>query len=186
MPPRPPSPLILLGTAVLTVLEGATAAGAPLPTAIARTLRKPDDRDESDKDPSALLLVPPHRDQDALFAAHRSHSSHSSHSSHYSGSGGGGSHRSGGYDTGYAAPAPEPPPPPPPPPRRLRPANVSFVAFPGGTIFVDDREVGRDTTRPVRLTVGRHRVRIENRFLGTGTRYVDVTEGQTGVIMIEW
>ncbi len=159
---------------MLAVLEGATASGAPLPVALQREIRKT--RDERD-DGAELLLVPPAPDSAALFPAHRSHRSHSSHSSgsgrrsHYSGG--------GGYEPA-AAPAP------PPPPRRLRPANVSFVAYPGGNIFVDGRPAGRDTTRVMRLAAGDHVVRVENAFVGDTEQTISLSEGETGIVAIRW
>jgi len=171
---KPPSPITLLGAAVLAILQGADASGTPIPRALERELRKPHEEREDEAD---LLLVPPRAEPPMLFAQHRSHRSHSSHSSHYSGSR---SHYSGSY-----APAPryEPPPPPPPPPR---PAHVSLVVFPGGTIFVDGQRVGQDVTRVLRLSAGSHQVRVENRFVGTREVTVTVTEGQTGTVTVNW
>ena len=74
-------------------------------------------------------------------------------------------------------PAPKPAP---------RPASVSFVAFPGGRILVDGKVIGQDVTSAVRLAPGKHVVRVENRFLGSTTIEVELTEGQTGDIKIEW
>jgi len=76
--------------------------------------------------------------------------------------------------------APEPPPPPP------KPARVSFVAFPGGRITVDGAAAGSDATALLSLKPGKHYIRIENRFLGEHTTTVEVTEGQTGTLTIEW
>lgn len=88
-------------------------------------------------------------------------------------------------DPTYAAPAPAPPPPPrkPPPPK---PALVSIVAYPGGRIFVDDKAVGTDATGQLRLKPGTHKVRVENKYVGTTTTDVEVVEGQTGPVVVEW
>jgi hypothetical protein len=63
---------------------------------------------------------------------------------------------------------------------------VSFVAYPGGRIFVDDQLVGHDTSGTLTLKPGLHGIRVENRFVGVETRSVDISEGQTGVIEIDW
>jgi hypothetical protein len=63
---------------------------------------------------------------------------------------------------------------------------VSFVAYPGGRIFVDGQPVGHDTSGTLTLKPGSHTVRVENRFVGVETRTIDVSEGQTGVIEIDW
>lgn len=175
-----PSPIALLGAAVLAILEGADASGTPIPRALERELRKPHDEQDEEAD---VLLVPPRVEAPMLFAYHRSHSSHRSHYSGSSGRrGGGGGWRGGGY-----APAREPaPPPPPPPPRPPRPARVSLVVYPGGTIYVDGRRVGHDTTRVLRLSAGTHQVRVENQFIGTREVTIALDEGQTGTVTVNW
>lgn len=131
--------------------------------------------DDGDTDVSLLLVPAAH---ESNYIAHGSHSSHSSHRSHSSSSGGGGGGY-GGYDT---SPSPVTPAPPPPP----RPAAVSFVAYPGGRISIDGQVVGRDATATLTLRPGSHTIRVENRFLGEEIRTVELTEGQTGVIEIDW
>jgi hypothetical protein len=76
-------------------------------------------------------------------------------------------------------PAPTPSPPP-------KPAVVSFIAFPGGKVFVDGRLLGSDSTGKVTLKPGMYTVRVENRFLGEYETTVEVTEGQTGTVTITW
>lgn len=163
--------LVPLSAAVLALLGGAASTGLLVPDAVAQVARR---RDE-DRDGVAQLLVAPSDDRTILLAQHRSHSSHASHQSHRSSSGGGGD-----YGGDYVAPAPAPAPPPP------KPATISFVAYPGGRIFVDGQPVGRDATGTLTLKAGTHTVRIENRFLGAETRTIDLEEGQTGVIEIAW
>ncbi|MFP2923842.1 hypothetical protein ACLESO_01240 [Pyxidicoccus sp. 3LG] len=60
------------------------------------------------------------------------------------------------------------------------------MVFPGGQIFVDGKVAGQDVTAPMRLAAGKHVVRVENRFLGSTTVEVDLIEGQTGDVEIEW
>jgi hypothetical protein len=60
------------------------------------------------------------------------------------------------------------------------------VAFPGGRIFVDDKAVGQDVTAPMELSAGTHAVRVENRFVGQITIEVELLEGQTGEVKLEW
>jgi hypothetical protein len=179
---KPPSPLVLLGTVVLSVLKGAEASGTPLPRAIERALSRPQDEFEEG---SPLLLVPPRIDPTWYLAQHRSHRSHSSHRSHYSGRSSHANHYSGSYSPGRSSdpvydPAPAPPPTPP------RPASVSLVAYPGGRIYVDGRLVGTDATGVLTLQPGAHQVRVENAFAGDTTTVINVTAGQTGVVRIEW
>jgi hypothetical protein len=178
--PKPPR-LISVGAAILGLLGGAAPSGLLVPSAEALTgpsnWRRRDEEDERGE----LLLVAPPDGARILLAGHRSHRSHSSHRSHYSGrghysGGGGGSYR------GSSTPEPDYVPPPSPP----KPANVSFVAYPGGRIFVDGKAVGQDITSRQKLAAGKHEVRVENRFLGTITVEVDLTEGQTGEVKIEW
>jgi hypothetical protein len=63
---------------------------------------------------------------------------------------------------------------------------VSFVAFPGGRIFVDDKPVGTDATGQLRLPPGTYKIRVENRYLGNTTVEVELTEAQTGAVRVEW
>ncbi|WP_342375181.1 hypothetical protein NVS55_28295 [Myxococcus stipitatus] len=135
-------------------------------------------RDEEDSRDELLLVVPPTNSQ-ILLAGHRSHRSHSSHSSHYSGSR---SRSRGSGGGGYYVPASEPEPPSPPP----KPASVFFVAYPGGRIFVDDKPAGVDVTTVMKLSAGKHTVRVENQFIGTTTVEVELVAGQTGHVTIEW
>ncbi|MGD0678516.1 MAG: hypothetical protein ABSC94_24170 [Polyangiaceae bacterium] len=158
-----------MGAAVVAVLAGAASTGLLVPDAAAQIARRPEDEYDND----AQLLVAGPADPGNVLAGHRSHSSHASHQSHYSGSGGGGS---GGS---YVTPAPAPPPPP-------QPARVSIVAYPGGRIFLDDRLVGRDAAGPLTVGAGSHTIRVENRFIGTESREVELQEGQTGIIEIAW
>ena len=173
----PPS-LLSLGAAILAVLAGAGPSGLVASGAQASMIQPLLRKKEEEEDPHALLLVAPRDESRLLIAGHSSHSSHSSHashSSHYSGSRGwsGG----GGDDSPLpSAPAPRPP----------KPAFVSFVAYPGGHIFVDGKPVGVDVTGRLKLAAGKHEVRVENQFLGTGTTEVDLTEGQTGALRIDW
>ncbi|WP_217911289.1 hypothetical protein [Myxococcus sp. AM011] len=175
MNPKPPR-LLSVSAALMGLLGGAAPSGLLIPgieLQVAQpTWRRRDEEDSRDE----LLLVAPPTSGQILLAGHRSHRSHSSHRSHYSGS------RSRSYGGGYSAPADEPEPPPPPP----KPAMVSFVAFPGGRIFVDDKPAGQDVTSLMRLAAGKHVVRIENRFLGTTTVEVDLVAGQMGDVTIEW
>jgi hypothetical protein len=166
---KPGTKLIHLSTAVAAMLVAAGPSGFLVPNAAAQVARRPDD--ESSHTDTPLLVVP--SDEAASYLAHRSHSSHSSHRSHSSGGGGGGG---GGYDP---APAPAPSPPP-------KPASVSFLAYPGGRIFVDGQLVGHDSTGTLTLKPGSHAVRVENRLLGIENRIVDLIEGQIGIIEIDW
>ena len=175
MTPKPPR-LLSVGAALMGLLGGAAPSGLLIPGAelqvVQPTWRR---RDDEDKREELLLVVPPDSGQ-ILLAGHRSHRSHRSHSSHYSGS------RSGGYYVPTPSPAPVHVPPPPPP----KPASVSFVVFPGGRIFIDGKAAGQDVTAPMRLAAGKHVVRVENRFLGSTTVEVNLIEGQTGAVKIEW
>lgn len=172
--------LVPLSIAILGALPGADLSGMVRADAIGRLTSKSDDEDEQ----PALLLHSP-QEGALLLAGHRSHRSHSSHRSHHSGRswGGWGLGSGGGDDDDYepqgAAARPQPPAP-------ARPYNVSFVAIPGGRIFVDDVELGRDETRVVTLRAGSHAVRVENRFLGVHSRTIELGEGTAGVIRIVW
>jgi hypothetical protein len=167
------------------MLGGAAASGLMIPNAAAQVARKRDDEGNVD---TTLLVQPPDESLGGGYLAHSSHSSHSSHashSSHYSGS------RNSGDGDDYSAPstgygqqqavAPAAPPPPPP-----KPAVVSFVAYPGGRIFINGRLIGVDSTGAVQLPAGDHDVRIENRFLGSQSVSVSLSEGQTGVVTLDW
>lgn len=173
----PPS-LLSLGAAILAVLAGAAPSGLVAANAKASVIQPLFRRREEEDDTHALLLLAPRDESRLLLAEHSSHSSHSSHeshSSHYSGSRG---WNGGGGDD---APIPNVPAPRPP-----KPAFVSFVAYPGGHIFVDGKPVGLDATGRLKLSAGKHEVRVENQFVGTGTVEVDLNEGQTGAVRIDW
>ncbi|MBJ6761823.1 hypothetical protein JGU66_13695 [Myxococcaceae bacterium JPH2] len=171
-PPR----LLSVSAAIMGLLGGAEPSGLLVP-GIALQVAQPTwrRRDEEDSRDDLLLVVPPTQGQ-ILLAGHRSHSSHRSH---YSGSGS----RSRSYGGGYNVAPSEPEAPPAPPPRA---ASVSFIAYPGGRIFVDEKLAGLDVTGVMRLSAGKHRVRVENPFLGSTTVEVDLLAGQTGQVPIEW
>ena len=80
----------------------------------------------------------------------------------------------------------EPPPKPEPPPPPPKPARVSFIAYPGGRIFLDNKPIGRDVTGTLILKPGQYVVRIENRFVGSHTESIEVSDGQVGLIAIHW
>jgi His-Xaa-Ser repeat protein HxsA len=171
--------LLSLGAALLAVLGGAAPSGLLASDAQARVIEATVRRREEEEDSQELLLAAPRAEAHMLLAghsSHRSHSSHASHASHYSGSGSG--YRSGGD---YGAPTPAPAYVPPP-----KPAHVSFVAFPGGRIFVDGKPVGTDATGQLRLAPGTHKVRVENKYLGNTTVDVELAEGQTGPLRVDW
>ena len=163
-----------MGAALAALLGGMASTGLLLPGAAAQA-KRPDEGD----DRYLPLLAPPAKPP-AEYLAHRSHSSHRSHVS--------GSGHSSGYVPGPTPDrtpaevvAPTPPPPPPP-----KPATVSFVAFPGGRIFVDGKLAGSDSTAVMVLSPGPHTIRVENRFLGDQGVTIELREGQTGVVSIEW
>lgn len=171
--------LVPMSAALLAALSGAGGSGFLIPEAAAQVARRPDE--EGEVDPPLVLAVA--QAPAAELLAHGSHRSHSSHRSHVSGSGGGGG--GGGYG-GYAAdPTPTPAPyvPPPPPPK---PATVSFVALPGGRISIDGVVMGNDATSTLVLKPEGHQVRVENRFLGEHKATIYLSDGQTGVVTIEW
>ena len=181
--------LIPLGSAVMAALGGAAGSGLLASDAVAQVAR----RDE-EEDAPPLLVVQASQKAPILLAghrSHRSHSSHSSHSSHYSSRGGGGGYSSGGggggsFDDSGAISRPDPPPvrePPPPPPK---PARVSFVAYPGGRIFLDEKPIGRDVTSTLVLRPGRYLIRVENKFVGDHKQWFVLEDGQTGQIEILW
>jgi len=174
--------LIPLSAAIVATLSGAAGSGLLIPQAAAQVARRPDEEDQADQ---PLILTLPQAPPPELLA-HRSHSSHSSHRSHSSGSGGGWGGGGGSGGGGYAAdptPAPAPYVPPPPPPK---PATVSFVAFPGGRISIDGVVMGTDATGTLSLKPQGHEVRIENRFLGEHKATLYLSDGQTGVVTVEW
>jgi len=169
--------LLSVGAAIMALLGGAAPSGlvahaAELQLAESQMRRRDDEEDNEE----LLLAIPPDSAQ-VVLAGHRSHRSHSSHRSHYSGSSR--SHYSGGGGSYVPAPAPVVPPAP-------KPALVSFVAYPGGRIFVDGKAEGEDVTGQLRLAAGKHTVRVENRFLGSTEVEVELSEGQTGEIRIDW
>ncbi|WP_208729602.1 hypothetical protein [Corallococcus exercitus] len=195
MTSKPPG-LLSVSSALLALISGAAPSGLLAPGA--ETSGGPLRRREEEDSHHELLLVEPSGGAPVLLAGHRSHRSHSSHRSHYSGSGGG---SRSSYVPTYEPPVPSRATAPrpssssseaeatktaPPPPRAPSPARVSFVAFPGGRIFVDDKAVGQDTTAPMELSAGIHAVRVENRFLGQITIEVELLEGQTGEVKLEW
>lgn len=173
--------LLSLGTALAGVVGEAAPTGLLIPHASAHVLQPPFKRPDDDGDSIDLLVLPSRDEHPMMIAAHRSHRSHSSHRSHYSGRGGGGGGGGGrGYsysDSGNTEPAPAPKP---------KPATVTFVAYPGGRIYVDDKLVGVDESRLLTLAAGEHTVRVENRYVGDTTVVVQLTQGQTGVVEIKW
>lgn len=165
--------LLSLGAALAGVVGDAAATGLLVPNALANVLQPPVKRPDHEREPVDLLVLPSRDEHPMMIAAHRSHRSHSSHRSHYSG-------RGGGYSYSGYVEAPDPPKPKP------KPAIVSFVAYPGGRIFVDSKLVGVDESRLLTLPAGEHTVRIENRFVGDTTVVVRLTEGQTGIVEVKW
>jgi hypothetical protein len=185
-----------LRAAVLAILGSAAGSGLLAADAAARVLA-PRDEDEIG---APLLLAPPQVDPSELLAhsSHRSHQSHSSHRSHSSGghgthysspsyplpshSGGsssGGSHSGGSSDSDNTSLVPDTP-------RPSKPAKVSFVALPGGTIFVDGKNVGDDQTGILTLKAGIHQVKVQNRFLGDHEHVLTLAPGQSGTVTIQW
>jgi hypothetical protein len=63
---------------------------------------------------------------------------------------------------------------------------VSIVAFPGGKIYIDEKLAGVDTTSRLTLKPGSYAIRIENRFLGNHSEMIQISEGQVGVVTVEW
>jgi hypothetical protein len=160
--------LVSLSAAVAAMLPSANSSGLLVGDAAVRLSRRNDVVSDE--------LVLTNSDQnEPIFADHESHSSHSSHQSHSSGSGGGWS-----GDSSYVPSEPAPAPAPP------KPATVSFVAYPGGRIFVDGSPMGRDATGVLTLKAGSHDIRVVNRFLGEYKVSVELAEAQTGVLTIEW
>jgi hypothetical protein len=175
MTPKPPR-LLSVSAALMGLLGGAAPSGLLIPGAELQIVQPTWRRRENEDTREELLLVVPPDSGQILLAGHRSHRSHSSHRSHYSGS------RSRSYYVPTPSPEPAYVPPPPPP----KPASVAFVAFPGGRIFIDGKAAGQDVTATMRLAAGKHVVRVENRFLGSTTVEVNLIEGQTGDVKIEW
>lgn len=171
--------LISLSAALLGVIGGAASTGMLVSDAAAQISQPARRRDEESDLESRLLVLPARDEGPMLLAAHRSHRSHSSHRSHYSGSSYR-THYSGGSGS-YTSATPEPEQITPP-----KPATVSFAAYPGGQIYVDGKPAGTDVTRLLKLPPGKYTIRVENRFLGDVTVQVELTEGQTGVIEIDW
>lgn len=180
---KPGTQLLSLGAAVLALLGGAESSGLLIHDAAAQVARRRSEDGETD---TPLLVTP--SDESASYLAHSSHSSHSSHASHRSHSSGGGGGGGGGYDPGVGGydPAPTPAPAPPRPDPPLKPGTVSLVAYPGGRIFVNGQLVGHDATGTLTLKPGTHAVRVENRFVGVVDTTLDISEGQTGVVEINW
>ena len=172
------SPLLSVGAALASLLGVAAPSGLLVPDAVAQYVVACRPEDEQGSEPP-LLIEPAGDTRMASFGhrshrSHRSHSSHSSHRSHYSGG-------TSGYSGDDSAPTPAPAPAPPP-----KPANVSIVAFPGGKIYVDQKLAGVDTTSTLTLKPGSHAIRIENRFLGDHSEMIQLSEGQVGVVTVEW
>lgn len=174
--------LIPLSSAILAALGGAAGSGLLVSDAAAQLARR-----EDEDAPPPLLIAQASQKAPVLLAghrSHRSHSSHRSHRSHYSSSGGGygGGGGGGGDSTStYTPPVVREPPPPPP-----KPARVSFAAYPGGRIFIDNKPIGSDVTGTLILKPGRYTIRIENRFVGTYSEEISLSDGQTGRIEIAW
>jgi hypothetical protein len=60
------------------------------------------------------------------------------------------------------------------------------MAYPGGRIFVGGKLVGVDATGTLTLPPGDYSIRIENRFVGDTNQQVSISEGQTGIILVQW
>lgn len=167
--------------ALVEVLSGAAVTGFLVSDAAAAALRPPLRREEeAEAPPPPLLLFPPLGDAGTVLAGHRSHRSHSSHVSGR----GSRSYYNSGYssdDSSSSAPAVVTPPP-----RRIKPAQVTIVAVPGGRITVDAAYAGQDKTHTLKLPPGRHTVRVSNAFLGETEVEIELTEGQTGEIVVRW
>ena len=63
---------------------------------------------------------------------------------------------------------------------------MSFVAYPGGKIFIDDQAAGHDATSVMSLKPGMYSVRVVNRFLGEHKQMITIVEGQTGTVIVAW
>jgi hypothetical protein len=57
--------------------------------------------------------------------------------------------------------------------------ELDVRAFPYATIYVGEERLGTTPMRPLRLKVGRHKIRLENPTLGTHERVVQVERGKT-------
>ena len=201
--------LVPLSTAILALLGGIPPIGVANSAPSAPSLQLVARAREEENEPPTLLLVPAQAGDLILTAGHRSHRSHSSHRSHYShrsghashysatiryrpsttpsrparrrgGSGGGKTTRKrrGTENTSKRVTVPRPSAP--------KPARVSFLAYPGGTVYVDGKKVGRDFTSVLKLKTGMYTVVVKNKYLGETTKVVEVKEGQTGVIVVKW
>jgi hypothetical protein len=51
---------------------------------------------------------------------------------------------------------------------------------------VDGKPVGSDETGALVLKPGTHTVRVQNRFLGDHETTIEIDDGQTGTVKIEW
>jgi hypothetical protein len=196
-----------LRAAILAILGSAAGSGLLAADAAARVLAS---RDE-DEIGAPLLLAPPQVDPSELLAhsSHRSHQSHSSHRSHssgghgthysspsypsHSGSSNSGSSNSGSSNSGGSSSShsggsssSDNTSRVPNTPRPSKPAKVSFVALPGGTIFVDGKNVGDDQTGILTLKAGIHQVKVQNRFLGDHEHVLTLAPGQSGTVTIQW
>ncbi len=60
------------------------------------------------------------------------------------------------------------------------------MAYPGGRIFVGGKLMGVDSTGTVTLPPGDYPIHVENRFVGDTTQQVAISEGQTGIILVQW
>lgn len=159
-----------MSSAVLATLGSAAGSGLLASDAAAQVAARRDDDDS----PGPLLVAPANAANPILLASHRSHQSH------HSSSGVGRSRPLAGDE------APDDTDSQPPPPPKPKPAQVVVVAYPGGKIFVNDKQVGQDQTATLTLEPGSHKVRVVNRFLGEVTTTIEVGEGQTGSIPIHW
>jgi hypothetical protein len=84
---------------------------------------------------------------------------------------------------GDASPGGAPAPVHPPGAGRL--PLYKITAFPGGQILVDGAPIGRDTAT-VRLRLGKHEIKVKNRFLGDNAHPIEVREGQNEDVVIVW
>ena len=76
--------------------------------------------------------------------------------------------------------------PPPRPAGYGRMPQLRFTAYPGGLILVDNVAYGRDSAGPIRVKVGKHEVKIKNRFLGDFVHPIEVKDGQNDEIVLVW
>ena len=65
-------------------------------------------------------------------------------------------------------------------------AEVQLVAFPGGEILIDGKSVGYDATGTLKVKPGSHEITVKNRFLGEHKETLELSEGQTGKIVLNW